>query len=203
MNKSNHEDSSEGIHALIESAAVKKQHELDPAPTKQDYEEVTALMVELFTKNKTKYYQEDQIIPSLKSDVWSQYQSRSINSRKDEVDPRKQIDRVGLEGRDAILRVLKEKQIVNEFDPKNLLMKRNLHNPNLHGEIVLVENYEPDEPSGFFTRFFHTPQYKNAFDSDLPVYRYATRDELYTNKLTQEDDDESSEEEQDDLQSQD
>ena len=201
MNKSNHEDSSESIHALIESAAVKKQHELDPAPTKQDYEEVTALMVELFTKNKTKYYQEDQIIPSLKSDVWSRYQSRSNDSRKDEVDPRTQIDRVGLEGRDAILRVLKEKQIVNEFDPKDL--KRNLHNPNLRGQIVLVENCEPDEPSGFFARFFHTPKYTNAFASDLPVYRYATRDELYTNKLTQEDNDESSEEEQDDLQSQD
>ena len=192
MNKSNHEDSSESIQKLIESAAVKKRHELDPAPTKEDYEEVTELMVEFFAKFKTIFYQEDQIIPSLKNDLhWSKYESKKSDS------PTKLLDRIGLEGRDDILRVLKEKQIVNEFDPKNL-------KKNHHGHIVLVENYKPEEPSGFFERWiFHKPQYTNAFDSDLPVYRYATRDELYTNKLTQEDNDESSEEEQDDLQTKD
>ena len=190
MNKSNHEDSSEGMHALIESVAVKKQHEFDPAPTREDYEEVTALMVEFFTKNQKNYYQEDQIISSLKRDVWS----RSYDSKKDKADPHKHINRIGLEGRDAILSVLKEKQIIIEFDPKNL-------KKNHQGKIVLVENYEPEEPSGFFARFFHTPQYTNAFDSDLPVYRYATRDELYSRKRTEEDKDELSAEDQNDLQS--
>ena len=88
---------------------------------------------------------------------------------------------------------------MNEFDPKKF-------KKNLHGHIVLIENYEPEEPSGFFARFFHTPQYTNAFDSDLPVYRYATRDELYTKKMTEENkddspEDESSAEDQKDLQS--
>ena len=199
MDKSNHEDLSQCIRPLIESAAVKKQHELDPAPTKQDYEEVTALMVELFAKNKTSYFQEDQIRSSLKSELSRSYSARRPDSRGDYADKIKQIDRIGLEGRDEILRILKEKEIVNEFDPKNL-------KKNLHGHIVFIENYKPEEPSGFFGRFFYTPQYKNAFDSDLPVYRYATRDELYTKKMTEENkddspEDESSAEDQKDLQS--
>ena len=189
MNKSNHEDSSESIQKLIESAAVKKRHELDPAPTKEDYEEVTELMVEFFAKFKTIFYQEDQIIPSLKNDLhWSKYESKKSDS------PTKLLDRIGLEGRDDILKVLKEKQIVNEFDPKNL-------KKNHRGHIFLDENYEPEEPSGFLTRFFRWPQYTNAFDSDLPVYRYATRDELYSKKKTEEDKDESGEEDEKDLQS--
>ena len=104
MNKSNQKDSNQSIRELIGSVAVKKHQELEPQPTKHDYEDVTKSMVELFAKTKAKYYPIDKIIPALKAN------SNNPNN--------KVFDRIGLEGIDAILSVLKEKQIVKEFHPK-------------------------------------------------------------------------------------
>lgn len=169
MNKSNEKDSSQSIRALIETAAVKKHQELEPEPTKQDYEEATSLMVELFADTKSIYYSMDRIIPTLKL-----------------VFPNKTaFDRIGLAGIDAILSVLKEKQIVNEFHPKCV-------QKNSQGYIVLID--ENEDQSGIFSKFIE-------YDSNLPVYRYATRDDLYWNKITSENNDESNEKDRNDLES--
>ena len=178
MNKSN-KDSSQSIRALIETVAVKKQQELEPEPTKKDFEEVTVFMVDFFAKHKTRYFSADEIMLSLKIDLWSRFDS------SDQSDPTKQIDRIGLEGRDAILSVLKEKQIVNEFHPKCI-------KKNSDGHIVFID--ENEDQSGIFNSFI-------AFDSNLPVYRYATRDDLYMNKTTAENNEEPSAPDQNDLQS--
>ena len=171
MNKSNEKDSSQSIRALIETAAVKKHQELEPEPTKQDYEEATSSMIELFAEKKIKYYPLDQIIPALKA--------RSSNPNN------KAFDRIGLEGIDAILSVLKEKQIVKEFHPK-CVQKNSL------GEIILID--ENEDQSGIFSKFIE-------YDSNLPVYRYATRDDIFLNKITSENNDESNEEDRNDLES--
>ena len=169
MNKSNEMDSSQSIRALIETAAVKKHQELEPEPTKQDYEEATSSMVELFADTKSIYYSMDRIIPALKL-----------------VFPNKTaFDRIGLAGIDAILSVLKEKQIVNEFHPKCV-------QKNSQGYIVLID--ENQDQSGIFSKFIE-------YDSNLPVYRYATRDDLFMNKITSENNDEANEEDQNDLES--
>ena len=196
MNKSNHEQSNESIRELIETVTVKtvrvkKQQELDPTPTQQDYEDVTALILELFTKNKKSCYSKDDLISFLKGNFcqqfWREFYSKE-NKTSD--NPTKILNRIGMEGMDAILSVLKEKQILNEFDPKYLMIDR-------HGNIVLVENYESNNQIGrklrpiriiwiflsrlfgFFARFFFT----SAFTPDLPVYRYANRDVLYSKKI--------------------
>ena len=176
MNKSNHKDSSQSIRALIENVAVKKQQELEPEPTEKDFEDVTVFMVDFFAKHKEIYYPEDEIIPTLKRDLRSRFNSS---------EPTRKIDRIGLEGRDAILSVLKQKRIVKEFRPK-------CFKKNTHGEIVFID--ENQDQSGIFNSFI-------AYDSDLPVYRYATRDDFYLNKRTTENNDESREENQNDLQS--
>ena len=176
MDKSNQKDSSQSIRALIESVAVKKQQELEPKPSKQDYEDVTVFMIELFAKHKTRYFSEDEIIPSLKRDL------RFSDRRSNETE---KIDRIGMEGRDAILSVLKEKQMLNEFYPK--CVKKNND-----GDIVLID--ENKDQSGIFSSFIE-------YNSDLPVYRYATRDELYMNKLLTENNDPSGQDDQNDLQS--
>ena len=171
MDKSNQKNSNQSIRALIETAAVKKNQQLEPEPTKQDYEKVTESMVELFAEKKTKYYPLDQIIPALKA--------RSSNPNN------KAFDRIGLEGIDAILSVLKEKQIVKEFHPK-CVQKNSL------GEIILID--ENEDQSGIFSKFIE-------YDSRLPVYRYATRDDLFMNRITSETNDVSNEEDRNDLES--
>ena len=168
MNKSNHEQSNGSIRDLIENVAVKKHQELDPEPTKLDYQIATELMVKLFAQMKTRYFSEDEIIPSIKKFI-----------KKDE-----RLDRIGLKETHEIMSVLKEKRIVNEFHPK-CIKKHTL------GDIVLID--ENKDQSGFFNSFI-------KYDSNLPVYRYATRDDLYMNKITTENNDESSEEDQNDLQ---
>ena len=176
MDKSNQKDSSQSIRALIESVAVKKQQELEPQPSKKDYEDVTLFMIELFAKHKTRYFSEDEIIPSLKRDL------RFSDRRSNETE---KIDRIGMEGRDAILSVLKEKQMLKEFYPK--CVKKNND-----GDIVLID--ESKDQSGIFSSFIE-------YNSDLPVYRYATRDDLYMNKLLTENNDLSGQDDQNDLQS--
>ena len=169
MNKSNNEDSNESIRNLIENVAVKKHQELDPEPTKHDYEKATAIMVELFAKQKSRYFSADEIIPSIQKFIKND----------------KRLDRIGLKETHEIMSVLKEKRIVNEFHPKCI-------KKNTLGDIVLID--ENKDQSGIFNSFI-------AYDSNLPVYRYATRDDFYMNKITTENNDDSSEEDQNDLHS--
>ena len=169
MNKSNNEHSNESIRDLIENVAVKKHQELDPEPTKLDYQKATAIMVQLFAQNKTRYFPEDEIIPSIKKLITND----------------KVFDRIGLKETHEIMSVLKEKRIVNEFHPKCI-------KKNIAGDIVLID--ENKDQSGFFSSFI-------AYDSNLPVYRYATRDDLYMNKTTAENYNEPSAPDQSDLQS--
>ena len=178
MDKSNQKDSSQSIRALIESVAVKKQQELEPQPSKKDYEDVTVFMIELFAKHKTRYFSEDEIIPSLKNDLWLRGMGSTSSFYK-------QIDRVGLQGRDAILSVLKEKQMLNEFHPK--CVKKNTA-----GDIVVID--ENKDHSGIFSSFIE-------YNSELPVYRYATRDDLYMHKILTENNDASGQDDQNELQS--
>ena len=165
MNKSNQKDSSQSIRALIETAAVKKYQELEPEPTQQDYEEATALMVHLFAHFKTKYFLEDEIIPSI--------QKLPKNG--------KVLDRIGLEGRDIILSVLKEKQIVNEFDSKDF-KRFESHNDSM--DLV-----KTNDQSG----------YGKCLNSGLRVYKYQTRDELYMKKRTAYNNDGPNKKDHDDL----
>ena len=53
---------------------------------------------------------------------------------------------------------------------------------------------ENEDQSGIFSKFIE-------YDSNLPVYRYATRDDIFMNRITSENNDVSNEEDRNDLES--
>ena len=86
------------LREAIGNAADKKLQDFKLIPTTKDYEEVTGYLIELFTKTQGIYHDYKTIIPKLK-----------------QVYPRRTaIDRIGPEGLDEILSVLKEKRIITE-----------------------------------------------------------------------------------------
>ena len=163
MNESNHQDPSQNLRASIRTAAVKKQLEIEPLPTSQDYEDATAFMVELFAKNSKIYFPEDEIISSITnktlkaSDVFK---------------------RIGLEGRDEILNALQEKGIVRKFPGFYFqFLSRDSS-----GRIVSI--YQPGIFMTIVTLIAVLPFIITLIDRlHFPLYRYQSKDEIYKEKV--------------------
>ena len=89
------------IRETILNAVAKKQGntELNLIPLDKDYDDLTSQMMDLFHQNKTIYFQKDQI------------DSKLLEMFGD----KKLYDRLGFQGRNQILDILKEKKIVTEY----------------------------------------------------------------------------------------
>ena len=152
MNKRNQQSSSQNFRAAIESAATKKQHELKLVATTEDYKEVTGYMVELFAKNKKIYFRKDCLLGTLKKTI-----------------PNNTVfDRIGVKGRDEIVSVLIEKNMLQEYSAE----------------------YVTKDKSGQITSILRWP-YNGAIDirqkkEAVRLVRYTTESEVYQRKKAEE-----------------
>ena len=146
MSAKNDKNPSEGIRAIIARAAYKKQQEF--LPSTQDYEDVTALMIEYFWENSGFYQRKENILTELKK-----------------IEPKNKVfNRVGSDGRDEILSVLVEKKILTKAVVDNYYIDD-------YGRSSWISL---TRKPGFTNHRTLIKPYNSSTKPEVELYRYAT-----------------------------